>query len=294
VSFSTEFDDILEKAAPLAGATTFGIGGPAEYLARPRSRERLAELLAAAAREGLRVRVLGAGSNLLVADEGVAGVVVTLGGRAFAFLEVLPGSLRCGAGLGLARLVREAASAGLSGVECLAGIPATVGGALVNNAGGRYGNLGQVVREIEALDLGGQEVTLSGERAGFGYRSSQLGGLVVTGCRLELAAEDPALVRRRTGEVQREKRAAQPLGEASAGCIFRNPPDGPPAGRLIEELGFKGRRVGGAQVSERHANYIVNRAGARCSDVLELIDAIRGEAARARGIDLELEVEIWS
>jgi UDP-N-acetylmuramate dehydrogenase len=137
-------------------------------------------------------------------------------------------------------------------------------------------------------------VGLSRDGAGFGYRRSQLGGLVLTACRLKLTAEDPELVRRRTREVLAEKRAAQPLSEASAGCVFRNPSEDLPAGRLIEELGFKGRTAGGAAVSEKHANYIVNRGGARCGDVLELIDAVREAARRDRGVDLELEVEIWS
>lgn len=294
MSFSSEFDDILEGGFPLAGATTFGIGGPAEWLARPRSRAELARLLARAAEEGLPLRVLGAGSNLLVADEGVRGLVVKLAGREFAALEQPPGALRCGAGLKLPRLVREAASAGLSGLEGLAGIPGSVGGALATGAGGRYGTIGDVAEEVEALDLGGKELRVGREEAGFGYRSSNLRGLVLTGCLLRLSPEEPRLVAERTRRVRAEKRAAQPLGESSAGCIFKNPEGGPPAGKLIEELGFKGRRSGGAAVSEVHANYIVNRGGASCGDVLELIDAIREAASRQRGVDLELEVEIWS
>ena len=294
MSFSSEFDDILETGFVLAGATTMGIGGPARMLARPRSRGELARMLSRAAEEGIPVRVLGGGSNVLVADEGVDCLVVKLAGREFASLEHLPGALRCGAGLTLARLVREAASAGLSGLEGLAGIPGTVGGALVGNAGGRYGTIGDVVEEIEALDLGGGEVTVRRHQAGFGYRTSNLKGLVLTGCRLKLTAEEPQLVAERTRQVLAEKRAAQPLKAASAGCVFRNPEGGAPAGQLIEELGFKGRRVGGAAVSELHANYIVNQGGARCSDVLELVDEIREAAAREQGVGLELEIEVWS
>jgi UDP-N-acetylmuramate dehydrogenase len=294
VSFLSGFDDILEKSADLAAATTFGIGGPAELMARPRSRDELAGLLAAAASGGLRVRVLGAGSNILAADEGVGGLVIRLVGREFGFMEGLPGALRCGTGVRLARLVREAAARGLSGLECLAGIPGTVGGALVMNAGGRYGCIGDLVEEIEALDTEGESQVLSREEAGFGYRRSDLGGMVLTACRLRMTPENPELVGRRTREVLAEKRASQPLDEASAGCVFRNPSDDMPAGRLIEELGFKGRAVGGAVVSERHANYIVNRGGASCGDVLELIDAIREAAAERRGVELEMEVEIWS
>jgi UDP-N-acetylmuramate dehydrogenase len=294
VSFSSSFDDILEENVVLAGATTLGIGGPARMLARPRSREELARLLGAAGEAGLRVRVLGAGSNLLIADEGVDGVVVKLAGRRLATLELLPGAVRCGAGLALPRLVRETCAGGLSGLEGLAGIPGALGGALRMNAGGHYGAIGDAVREIHAVDLGGAEVQLTAEQAGFGYRRSDLEGLVLTGCVLDLTAEDPETVRRRAREVLEEKRACQPLNAASAGCVFRNPPGDVAAGRLIEELGFKGRRAGGAKVSELHANYIVNTGGARCGDVLELIDAIREAASRERGIHLELELEIWS
>ena len=237
MSFSRDFDDILERGVRLAGLTTFGIGGPAELLARPGDRARLAALLAAAAAEGLPVRILGAGSNVLAADEGVRGLVVVLTGREFARLETLPGGARCGAGLRLPRLVRESAAAGLSGLEGLAGIPATVGGALRTNAGGGYGCIGDAVEEIEALDLSGREVRVGREAAGFGYRTSNLGGLVLTGCRLNLTPADPEAVRRRTREVLDEKRRTQPLDLPSAGCVFRNPPGGPPAGRAIEELG---------------------------------------------------------
>lgn len=296
MSFSGDFDDIIEGGFPLGKATTFGIGGPAEMLVRPRSREELRRLLAAAAAGGVRVRLLGAGSNLLVADEGVRGAVVKLAGRAFASVENLPAGLACGAGVPLARLVRAAAEAGLSGVESLAGIPGTVGGALIMNAGGRYGCIGDVVEEVAALapDGSGGEVRLTREEAGFGYRKSNLRGLVLLAARLALTPDDPEAVRRRVREVMAEKSASQPLKMPSAGCVFRNPPGGPPAGQLIEELGFKGRRVGGAEVSSVHANYIVNAGGARCSDVLELIDSIREAAAKTHGIGLELEIEIWS
>jgi UDP-N-acetylmuramate dehydrogenase len=294
MSFSSDFDDIVTRGFPLGKATTFGIGGPAEMLARPRSAEELGRLLTAAAAEGLEVRFLGAGSNLLVADEGVKGLVVKLAGRAFASLEQVPGGFSAGAGVPLARLVREAASAGLAGVENLAGIPGSVGGALVMNAGGKYGCIGDAVEEVRALDPAGKAIGLNREQCGFGYRSSKLRGMAVTGCRLGLVPDAPAAVAERTRKVRAEKRRTQPLGLPSAGCVFKNPRPDLPAGRLIEELGFKGRRVGGAAVSELHANYIVNAGGARCGEVLELIDAIREAASKARGVELELEVEIWS
>ena len=294
MSFSSEFDDIVTRGFPLGKATTFGIGGPAEMLARPRSVEELGRLLAAAAAGGLEVRILGGGSNLLVADEGVKGLVVRLAGKAFASVEQLPGGMSVGAGVPLARLVREAASAGLSGVESLAGIPGSVGGALIMNAGGKYGCIGDVVEEVRALGRDGRIVRLRREGCGFGYRSSRLRETIVTGCRLALTPDQPAAVAERTRGVRAEKRRSQPLGQPSAGCVFKNPGPELPAGRLIDELGFKGRRVGRAMVSELHANYIVNAGGARCGEVLELIDAIREAASRAKGVELELEVELWS
>jgi UDP-N-acetylmuramate dehydrogenase len=294
MSFSSAFDDIVIRDFPLGKATTFGIGGPAQMLARPRSAAELGRLLAEAGAEGLRVRMLGGGSNLLVADEGVKGLVVRLSGKAFAALEQRPGGLVAGAGTPLARLVREAAAAGLSGVESLAGIPGTVGGALIMNAGGKYGCIGDLVEEVQALSPDGKPVSFTRQECGFGYRTSKLRGLVLTGCRLALTADEPKAVGERARRVLAEKRRSQPLRIPSAGCVFKNPAGGAPAGQLIEELGFKGRRVGGAMVSELHANYIVNVGGARCSEVLELIDAIREAAAKARGVELELEIEIWS
>ncbi|HOX07788.1 MAG TPA: UDP-N-acetylmuramate dehydrogenase [Planctomycetota bacterium] len=294
MSFSSDFDDIVTRGFPLGKATTFGIGGPAEMLARPRSAEELGRLLAAAGAEGLPVRLLGGGSNLLVADEGVKGLVVRLAGKAFASLEQAPAGLSAGAGVPLARLVREAASAGLSGVENLAGIPGSVGGALVMNAGGKYGYIGDVVEEVRALESSGRPLVLGRAECGFGYRSSKLRGLTVTGARLALTPDRPEAVAERTRKVRAEKRRAQPMNRPSAGCVFKNPRPDLPAGRLIDELGFKGRRVGGAAVSDLHANYIVNLGGARCAEVLELIAAIREAASRERGIGLELEVEIWS
>ncbi len=294
MSLLSDFDDIVEAGVPLSAHTTFDIGGEAEHLARPRTLRELRALLRAAAAEGMAVRVLGGGSNLLVADEGVSGLVIVLAGKELASLELLPGAVRCGAGVKLARLVREAADAGLSGAECLAGIPGTVGGALIMNAGGRYGFIGDLVREIRAVDLGGEAVRLTREQAEFGYRSSGLEGLVLTECTLELTAEQPEVAKQRSRAALKEKRGAQPLSEKSAGCVFRNPADGPAAGELIEAAGFKGRCAGGAMVSSVHANYIVNTGGASCGDVLELVDGVREGVERATGVRLELEIEIWS
>lgn len=294
MSFWADFDDILEASAPLAPLTTFGIGGPAEHLARPRTLSELGRMLTCADQEGIPVRLLGAGSNLLVADEGVGGLVVKLAGREFSRLEMLPGAVSCGAGLSLGRLVREAAEAGLSGLEGLAGIPASVGGALRMNAGGRYGSIGAVTREVRCTDGEGNEVALKRDEVDFGYRQSSLAGLVVTGCTLELTPEAPETVRKRTREVIEEKKRMQPLGEKSAGCVFRNPRADLPAGRLLDDLGFKGARAGGAEVSGVHANYIVNTGAASCADVLELVDRMREGARREKGVDLELELEIWS
>lgn len=289
-----DFDDIMERGLRLAGLTTFGIGGPAAMLGRPRSVEELGRLLSAAAAQGLAVRVLGAGSNVLVADEGVEGLVVKMAGREFSQIRYLPGGVECGGAVTLPRLVREAAEAGLSGMECLAGIPGSIGGALAMNAGGRYGCMADAVRDVEVMDRHGVRSRLGREDAGFSYRTSRLRGLVVTGCTLKLTPDNPDDVKSRTAAVLDEKRKHQPLGAACAGCVFRNPAEGPPAGRLIEELGFKGQRVGGAAVSDRHANFIVNTGRATCGDVLELVDKIRVAALAGRGTVLDLELDVWS
>lgn len=238
------------------------------------------------------VKALGRGANVLVSDDGFDGVVVRLEGSSFRKTVRRGTRLHVGGGVDLTRLIRYCCGRGLSGLEGLAGIPASVGGAIRMNAGGRYGEFGDVVRQVEIVRPDGQRETWSKEQCGFGYRSSNLGDNIVVAAELELREDDPTQVRKRFDEYFAVKQASQPLAEHSAGCIFKNPP-GRSAGALIDQAGLKGTECGAASVSEKHANFIVARSGATASDVLRLIDVIRDRVHDAFNTDLEVEIDIW-
>lgn len=287
---------------PLARYTSFRIGGPVDLLVLPDTREELAHVLASAAAVGARVTLLGGGSNVLVGDGGMRGVVVKLG-RGFSRIEWeavresghaearSPDLLiRAGAAVQLGRLARAAVQRGLAGLEYAEGIPGTVGGALFMNAGAYGGEIAQAVAAVEGLAHDGQVVDLPGGNLAFGYRRSSLPpGFVVTAVCLRLRAD--ATARERMAEVRERRTSAQPHGKANAGSIFKNP-RGDHAGRLIEVAGLKGARAGRARISERHANFIVNEGGARAADVKALMDVAQRVVWERSGVWLEPEVQL--
>ncbi|SRR5258706_14778546 len=277
---------------PLSRATTFRIGGPAEWAARPSTAAEAAEVLRAAREEGLPVRCVGMGSNLLVSDEGVGGLVLLM--RGLSSIRFDGDRVAFGAGVTNAQAVKATRSRGLSGLECLVGYPGTLGGAVRMNAGGAHGYVGPLVEEVHGVDGEGRAVVRAGRDCAFRYRGSALEDLVVTEVVLRLpTGEDPEEYALRCRAVYDRKRASQPLRMHSAGCVWKNPP-GDAAGRLVEAAGLKGRRVGGAEVSAVHANFIVNRGGATCAAVLALMEEVRLRVLDASGIALEPEVIHWS
>lgn len=281
-----------DRSSPLSEWTTLGVGGPADVIAFPASAEEASSVVAECAAGGIPWRALGKGSNLLVEDSGVRGVVIaTERLRWVRFAD--DGTVRAGAGTPTSDLLARTRRRGLGGLECLVGYPATVGGAARMNAGGRWGETGARVAEVVAVDAAGEFVTLSAADCAFAYRRSALAKLLVVEVAFRLPAVDRAEYGARTRAIHAEKARTQPLALPSAGCVFRNPAPGVSAGRLVDECGLKGHAVGGAAVSEVHGNFIVNRGGATAGDVLRLIDLVR-EAVRARaGVDLHLEVEVW-
>ena len=281
----------MRRGAALAERTTMRIGGKAEFLVEPSDEEGFAAAYAAAARQGRPVHVLGGGSNLLVADEGVPGVVISTRRMADRHARVEGGRVFARAGTPLARLVNWAVGKGLAGLECLVGIPGTVGGAVWMNAGGRDGNIGPMVRKVTCVNEEGRLISLDAASLSWGYRRSGL-TLPVVAVELELKADAPSAVAARTTETLERKLRGQPMDVASAGCFFRNPP-GDNAGRLIEAAGLKGCRIGGAEVSSRHANFLVNTGAAAAADVLALAEHVRGTVRSRFGIVLENEVCIW-
>ncbi len=272
--------------------TWFRLGGPARWLCRPRDAEELARLVRRAREAEVPLKVLGGGANVLISDDGFDGVVVRLDQPAFREVRRDGQCVRAGAGVDLMRFSKECSEAGLSGLECMAGIPGSVGGAVRMNAGGRFGEIGAVVREVEVLHSDGRLETRPADRLGFGYRHSTLEDVIALSVTFKLSDTDPEATKGRFEEIFAFKTASQPLSAKSAGCIFKNPP-GTSAGALIDRAGLKGTRRGGASVSTRHANFIVADVGARSSDVLFLIDLIRERVAREFDTALEVEVDIW-
>ncbi len=285
-------DGRIETNVSLADLTWFGLGGAAACVVHPRDEAHLSDLVRRASERNIPLRVLGGGANLLVCDAGVDGIVVRLTEPSFTAVEFDGTVAAAGAGADLTRFVKDCVGRGLAGLEGLAGIPGTVGGAVRMNAGGRYGEIQSSVIEARVVLPSGQVETWPHERLGFGYRHSGLGGAIVVSARFQLTAEDPDALRARFQEYWRAKKESQPLAAHSAGCIFRNPP-GEMAGRLIDRAGLKGRSVGRARVSERHANFIVAEEGATATDVLRLVEEIRCTVREKFGIQLETEIEIW-
>jgi UDP-N-acetylmuramate dehydrogenase len=301
----TDLDLDVTPDAPVGPMTWYGIGGRADMLVRPRTLESLETLAQRCHRSGVPLRILGSGANLLVADEGVDGIVVRLDEAVFQRVEFRDGAggddavlMRAMAGADLARAVMEAARRGLDGISGLAGIPASIGGAVRMNAGGAYGAIGDVVETVTCLTRAGRRVSYPAAELEFGYRATNIPDPIILSATLRLVPADPVAVRRRVKEVFAYKKATQPLAESSAGCAFRNPIDPVTekrvsAGRLIEEAGLKGERRGGATVSERHANFIVTEPGATARDVIELLEAIRARVFETAGLELEEEVVVW-
>jgi UDP-N-acetylenolpyruvoylglucosamine reductase len=276
---------------PLARRTTLRVGGCADVWLEPRGEEDLAMALVQAGRMGLPWMVIGRGSNLLVRDGGIRGLVIALGGPVFTRLECIDGRLECGAGVRLKNLANAACRHGLAGLEFLSGIPGGVGGALRMNAGAWSGSTFDWLESVRFMEPCGVARGRPAREVPASYRRCELfRDHIALGAVFRASPSTPSEVKARMDQLNQQRWASQPAA-ASAGCIFRNPPT-IPAGRLVEELGMKGARVGGASVSEVHGNFIINDGGATAADVLELIARIQRRARDERGIILETEVEM--
>jgi UDP-N-acetylmuramate dehydrogenase len=279
---------------PLSKHTSFSIGGPALALVEANSIDELKSLLSFRERFNLRVMVIGRGTNLLVGDVGYNGIIVVLSP------PLLPPRVRggdgiqvtAGAGITLTRLAKQLAKSSLGGLEFAYGIPGTLGGALIMNAGAHGHSISEIVTEIQVMTHEGEMLTISNEQAGFDYRKSSLKQyFCIIEATLQLKMESKEKIEAEMKKLYNERKSKQPLSLPSAGCIFKNPP-GASAGKLIDECGLKGTKIGGAEVSQKHANFIVNTSGATAADVLTLIDLVRKQVKSKTGIELELEIQI--
>jgi UDP-N-acetylenolpyruvoylglucosamine reductase len=282
---------VIRRHEPLAKRTTLRVGGPAELYAEPANEEDLAAILRFGREYGLPSLVLGRGSNLLVKDQGVRGVVICLAHPRFSFVKMSENRIHCGAGARLKAVAIEAKRYGVSGFEFLEGIPGSVGGALRMNAGAMGRATFDIVESVRLMDMDGNILGRSPEELGVSYRSCPaLKSHVALSAVLRGEAASREIVEQLMNDYSHRRWASQPAAP-SAGCIFKNPLT-IPAGKLIDELGLKGMRVGGAIVSAEHGNFIVNEGDATAKDVLELIAYIQECAWAKRAIQLETEVEI--
>jgi len=275
---------------PLARHTTMGVGGPAAVMAFPRSPEELRQTLRLRRELGVAHRVLGGGSNLVAADEGLDELVVNT--EELRRIEIREdGEVTAEGGANLIFTVVRCCRAGWRGMESAVGIPGSIGGAAVMNAGAYGFSISDVLREIVVYDAEGER-TEPPEGWRFHYRGSSIPeGAAVARITVGLRRDDPSALEKETRELTQQRAKSQPGGR-NAGCVSKHPA-GTPAGRILDELGLKGTRVGGAVVSPRHANFVVNEGRATATDVLALLDLLRERVQRETGVDLELEVKVW-
>jgi len=290
---STEIiDNIFKYDVSLQRYTSFKTGGVAEIFAEPRNISELRKVLQFCENEQKKFFIFGNGSNVLVNDNGVQGVVIHLGGVDFRKVRRDGKYIFSKAGVKLPRLIRKAASWGLGGLEVLAGIPGTVGGAVKMNAGGKYGNISEIINSVTTMTFDGEIRNINRKDIEFTYRGCNLNRQIVIEVEFLLKESRKEEILERMDEIYKEKKRKQPLSTFNAGCIFKNTPYFK-AGELIEKAGLKGKKVGGAVVSKKHANFIVNTENATSTDILKLIKIIKETIKKKYNIPLETEIQIW-
>jgi UDP-N-acetylmuramate dehydrogenase len=285
-------EEIVEKDYPLAERTWYGLGGPADYFIRPKNPEQLKEVVQRCNENGIRMRVMGFGSNLLVSDAGVRGAVIKLEAEQFARVEFDDQGATAWAGAELSKLVLTCVEKGLSGIETLTGIPGSVGGAVKMNAGGNFGDFGAAVETVVLMDKTGNVFEKSKPELEFDYRRTNITAKFILNARLKLNPGDPEQIMRTVKEIWIYKKNSQPLNTKNSGCIFKNP-RGISAGALIDRADLKGLQIGGAVISEKHANFIIAEKGCTSDDVMKLIEGMKKSVKTQFDVDLELEIEIW-
>ena len=285
-------EKIVKADVSLAPMTWLRIGGPARYLIEPTNLDELAEAVRRCRDNDVAVYVMGRGANLLIDDGGVNGAVIRLLGGRFADVSFESDRIRAGAGADMNRLVLRCVRSGMSGLEALAGIPGSVGGCIKMNAGGAFGDVGGAVQSVDVMTVDGETYTRHRGDLAFAYRSTNISAKFIVGAEFRVAEDDPHRILREVKQIWVYKKNTQPLSNRNAGCIFKNP-RGLSAGALIDRAGFKGKRAGGAHVSEKHANFILADPGTTSADMMKLINRIRERVYRKAEVYLELEIEVW-
>jgi UDP-N-acetylmuramate dehydrogenase len=285
-------DSIVTENEPLAPYTWYRIGGPARYFIRPTGIDDLRLAAERCLENNIPMYVLGLGANLLVGDQGVNGAVFRLSEENWRKVRFEGNTLEVGAGADMQKLVLRTVRQGLAGIECLAGIPGTVGGGIKMNAGGKFGDIGAIVTKVTVMDQEGTVFERTKDDLVFDYRSTNIAAKFILSATMELDEDDPDRIMKKTKEIWMYKRNSQPLNTKNAGCMFKNP-RGLSAGALIDQAGLKGFQVGGAEVSTKHANFIIAHPGCRADDIMNMIKIIREKVFEKNQIHLESEVQIW-
>jgi UDP-N-acetylmuramate dehydrogenase len=289
----SDLETIVETDYPLANHTWYGLGGPADYFIKPQSIEQLKEVVRRCNENNIRIYVIGFGSNLLIGDDGLTAAVITLEADQFKQTQIEGELVTAWAGADLSKLVLSCVQKGLSGIEALTGIPGSIGGAVKMNAGGNFGDIGAAVETVTLMDNQGNVFEKSKPELMFDYRGTNITAKFILSAQLKLVPGDPEQIMRTVKEMWIYKKNSQPLNTKNSGCIFKNP-RGVSAGALIDRAGLKGLQIGGAAVSEKHANFIIAEKGCKSRDVMRLIDAIKERVKEHFDTELELEIEIWS
>jgi len=285
-------EEIVETDYPLARRTWYGLGGQADYFIKPKTVEQLKDVVRRCNENNIRIYVMGFGSNLLISDKGLRAAVIKLEDEQFAQIEFDGEEVTAWAGAELSKLVLTCVEKGLSGIEALTGIPGSVGGAVKMNAGGNFGDFGAAVESVTLMDGQGNVFEKSKPELAFDYRRTNITAKFILNARLKLNAADSEQIMRTVKEIWIYKKNNQPLNTKNSGCIFKNP-RGVSAGALIDRAGLKGLQIGGAVVSEKHANFIIAEKGCTSRDVMRLIEAIKQRVKEQFDTELELEIEVW-
>ncbi len=285
-------EEIVKTDYPLAKRTWYGLGGPADYFIRPKTVEQLKEVVRRCGENNIRIYVMGFGSNLLISDDGLRAAVIKLEAEQLAQIEFEGEEITAWAGAELSKLVLTCVKKGLSGIEALTGIPGSVGGAVKMNAGGNFGDFGAAVESVTLMDSEGNIFEKSKPELVFDYRRTNITAKFILNARLKLNSADSEQIMRTVKEIWIYKKNNQPLNTKNSGCIFKNPKGGS-AGALIDRAGLKGLQIGGAVVSEKHANFIIAEKGCKSRDVMRLIEAIKQRVKEQFDTELELEIEVW-
>ena len=291
----------VKLGEPLKAHTTFKIGGPAKFFIEPKDTDDLKSLLNLLKRYKIPFLIIGAGSNILVSDKGVNAAVISLNSAYFKKIRFKDELLEVGSGICLSQIIFAAEKRGLAGLEFLIGIPGTVGGALVMNAGiskklkikgVKAKNIGELVKNVTVIDPKGNVKNINKNKIRFGYRSSNLSKYIILGCSIKTIKKSRKEIKKTIDRCLDYRLATQDLNWASAGCVFKNP-SGDSAGRLIDLCGLKERKIGDAGISLKHANFILNRGNARSEDVFKLMDLMRKAVKDKFNLTLEREIKIW-